>query len=221
MSHHFCPRTVALQSLVVFLLISAAGRLALGQAKSCQEKIPPDIARITAALDLCPQVSHITAQEMSLQAFDYSGSTITPASEKELIQSKATAELGEVSDLSREVINMEFRNRKASARATKSMQIAGVIIGMIGGGVGGGLHLVNNPKVGHAATVLGTAAGATGGGVNLIALMTKKDESAKLSASVRSFAGASADEIAKDPLSLVLMLTDMKIELAALQSRVR
>jgi hypothetical protein len=144
------------------------------------------------------------------------------ASDESLIQSRVTGELGEIRQLSQEVLSMAFKERRASARQTESLQIAGAIIGMIGGGVGGGLHLINNPQVGHAATVLGMTAGATGGGINLIALLTKgRGDTAALSASVRSFAGASADEVAKDPLSLVLMLTDMKIELAALQSHLQ
>jgi uncharacterized membrane protein len=127
--------------------------------------------------------------------------------------------LGEIRQLTLDALAMATRDHKVSIRQTESLQIAGAIIGMIGGGVGGGLHLVNNPQVGHAATVLGMTAGATGGGINLIALLTKSNPgTAALSASIRSFAGASANEVVKDPLSLVLMLTDMKIELAALEN---
>ncbi len=204
-------RTLVFHNLVVFLLISTAGRT-LGQVKSCTEPIPADIARITAALDLCVQVGRVTGREIGLRAFDYSGTTATEASDKSLIRSRATEELGEIRELSQEVVSMESKIRKATARETKSMQIAGIIIGMIGGGLGSGLKLISNPQVGHAAYALGMTAGATGGGINLIALLTKADTTAKLSASVKSFAGPSADEVAKDPLSLVLMLTDMKID---------
>jgi len=221
MSCRSYKRTMVFHNLVVFLLISTTGRLALGQVKSCTEPIPADIARITAALDLCAQVSHVTGPQIGLRAFDYSGTTATEASDKSLIQSRATEELGEIRELSQEVVSMESKNRKATARQTKSMQIAGIVIGMIGGGLGSGLKLISNPQVGHAAYVLGMTAGATGGSLNLTALLTKADTTANLSASVKSFAGASANEVEKDPLSLVLMLTDMKIELAALQSRLR
>jgi hypothetical protein len=47
------------------------------------------------------------------------------------------------------------------------LQIATAIIGLLGGGVGGGLHLVNNPQVGHAATLVGIGAGTAGGSLGL------------------------------------------------------
>jgi len=88
MSCRSYKRTMVFHNLVVFLLISTTGRLALGQVKSCTEPIPADIARITAALDLCAQVSHVTGPQIGLRAFDYSGTTATEASDKSLIQSR-------------------------------------------------------------------------------------------------------------------------------------
>ena len=66
MRYHFFRRTRICHNLVVLFLISAAGHLAVGQVKNCSEPVPADIARITAALDLCAQVSHVAGPEMGL-----------------------------------------------------------------------------------------------------------------------------------------------------------
>jgi len=72
----------------------------------------------------------------------------------------ATVQLSAASaELSRDAI--DANNRRAASQ--KSLAIAAGIIGLVGGGGGGALHLVNNPQVGHAATVLGLTAGALGG----------------------------------------------------------
>jgi hypothetical protein len=71
MSCHPHRRTRVFHNLFVFVLISATGRIALGQANSCPGPTPEDIRKITAALDLCAQVSRIVGHETGLKAFGF------------------------------------------------------------------------------------------------------------------------------------------------------
>ena len=127
------------------------------------------IAPITRALDLCSQMTRVMQQK--------DGITI--------MSTEAMAR--DTNNIDRTVRIAELQLNAATARYTQSVatqvqreaiqqkrvQIAAAIIGIIGGGAGGGLHLVNNPHLSHFGTALAMGAGITGGSLSLAGGLTK------------------------------------------------
>jgi hypothetical protein len=153
---------------VSFILYLAAGLCHPCNAQNCDRfTVAPDtIAEITKVLDLCEPVSNITTLPSTLGLLSVQQRTGLTYS---LLQAQAR-----VTNLSLQLTSAESHldlaiatNDKHINKNQQLLQVATAIIGMVGGGVGGGLHLVNNPQVGHAATLVGISAGVVGGGIGL------------------------------------------------------
>jgi hypothetical protein len=175
------------------------------------------IAPITRALDLCSQMTQVMQQKNGITT----------------MSSEAMAR--DTNNIDRIVRIAELQLDEAIARYTQSvatqvqreaiqqkrLQIAAAIIGIIGGGAGGGLHLVNNPHLSHFGTALAMGAGITGGSLSLFGGLTKSIPAAQtngnyVEAFFRSYstAGAPAANVSYG-------LVEMSRQLEALENELK
>jgi hypothetical protein len=233
-----CPRHQHLPALYIFLLTLSltCGTLAKAQdvPQSCLSQNHPvqsDVSAISAALGICPQMSLLTNTPIYAQ--------MTTESSFRLVKALSEAR-DSLANSSREIDRANLVATlyaadvaKRTANTEDALKVSGIIIGGIGAGVGGSLHLVNNPSVGHAGTVLGIAAGVTGAGINLAAFFvgksSKTEEAPKqmLEQYVQRYAYATEgqnlnlESFRKNPSSLSRLLLAMDKELTAAQNDVR
>jgi hypothetical protein len=183
------PRQLLPQFLFVLLgCLFAFPSLSMAQTAppSCDSQnqpVPGDIAAISAALGICHQMSSVvhpsTTSEITADSLNPSGGTNEGTNDLSFARSR-------LAETSREIARANLVATLYTADATKramkvedALKLSGIIIGGIGAGVGGSLHLVNNPSVGHAGTVLGIASGVTGAGINLAAFFIAKPPQGK------------------------------------------
>jgi hypothetical protein len=147
-------------------------RLAVGQTDStnrCNDAVPEGLANISAALKICPEVSRLSKTQVSVQTFTEEDRGRAQQLELEQAGDSRKVELY-VEAASRHIDEANLVLVRLTQKQVDVLKVSALVIGGIGAGVGGGLHLVNNPQVGHAATVLSLSAGVVGAGINLLAL---------------------------------------------------
>jgi hypothetical protein len=173
-------RTVrfALQSLVLVMLVSTAAFCQVSSNDQeavkilpCQENLNADYGAIAAALGICQEVSQVVNQLASIgpqfSASDISANQALVQNARLVLSKISLASLSAVSDSA--ALDAEtMRAERQPLTPAGKLGIASGIIGLIGGGAGGTLHLVNNPQVGHAATVVGISAGVVGGNIGVV-----------------------------------------------------
>jgi len=168
----------ARQSLVLVMLVSTAAFCQVSSNDQeavkilpCQENLNPDYGAIAAALGICQEVSQVVNQLASIgpqfSAADISANQALVQNARLVLSKISLASLSAVSDSA--ALDAEtMRTERQPLTPAGKLGIASGIIGLIGGGAGGTLHLVNNPQVGHAATVVGISAGVVGGSIGVV-----------------------------------------------------
>jgi hypothetical protein len=224
-------------------LWTALGQNAVARC-SAADNVPPGIATISAALGICLQVGRAVtlrnSRELGLRSAQPNANQGTAEAEANtaLIRSRASDALAElnqsilaVSDASKTKVKDIKHDLDKEHKVQIQLQIAAAIIGMLGGGVGGGLHLVSNPQVMHAATVVGISAGVAGGTLGIINAGRQSHQSTNLQANLtpdvtsyiiawnESQAGPrkfDLNGVDEDPSSLLPLLYFMRVELQGL-----
>ena len=219
------PRLVVMPVVLSALSFGYAGAQAVPPAP-CKQSLGYNIQQITAALGLCDQVGRIEEHKLTPQFYSSTNSL------RDLLSANATiniAALQATSAISRVNILL-IRRQKRSFDSQSKLQIATAIIGLIGGGAGGSLHLVNDPQVGHAATVVGLSAGVVGGGLGIanVLFFPKDDEKPSTQGisyvanwfSLKEGHPLTADDISRSPEHFTDVLSEMSDQLQALQNTV-
>jgi hypothetical protein len=171
MLHHFNRMRRSFARILMIMLSISVSRLAIGQTQpsTCTNDVSSELADIVGALHICDEVSRLSKTQVSVQAFTEEDRIRAQQLEQERAEAWRKVEL----HLEASAIHLSNANvvlSKLIGRQVNTLKYSALVIGMLGAGVGGGLHLVNNPHVGHAATVLGLSAGVVGGGMNLVVL---------------------------------------------------
>ena len=216
----------------VFSLVLAMPLSCLSQNRSCDTKVPDDIAAVTSALGICDMVGSIvtnnktTRGAMSMMSQSSMLATLTAQAQ---VTRASLAMTSETAELDKSVA----RRSKQALNAGNKLGAASAIIGIIGGGAGGSLHLVNSPQVGHAATLVGISAGVIGGGIGLAnslwysrqdaAKTTESNPNGEAAALVRLYWNAKqhiqlpADIAYKNPEAYAVVIQTMSADLEKLQ----
>jgi hypothetical protein len=198
------------------------------------QRVPNNLKEITAVLGLCPQISELANPNRDdnksyLQMFDSKGTSIQLPREfispsdlpRFTAQAKLNIGMAQLSSASALLSEVVLQKSASRFSAQTKFQIAASIIGFLGGGVGGGLHLVNNPQVGHAATVLGISAGTTAAGLSIYSAIKYRAHDCQISPVVQSYGNLISNEelqsVCKNPQAVATILQRLALTIQDLQ----
>jgi hypothetical protein len=173
--------------LPVVLCFLSAEHLAIGQTQpsKCID-VSPELADIAGALNICDEVGTFSETPVSIQTVTEAGQVRAEARRKVELHYDAAVSQQKIAKL------------ELNGQQTNMLKYSALVIGVLGAGVGGGLHLVNNPHVGHAATVLGISAGVVGGAMNFAALKWGSTKCSGLGREVMYFIQSEPNSPCKD-----------------------
>jgi hypothetical protein len=224
MLHQFSRPSRIFVGILMIVFSTSVSRIAIGQtnpADGCTN-VRPDLTNISAALEVCSQVRNISNGSLAESQAGKNPRGALTDDDRANVQRSAAEAFEQVNQLYLKANDIALLRQLAGKRV-----IISAILGGIGAGAGGSLHLVNNPHVSHAGTVLGLAAGVLGAGAGLLALVPEHQASiegrAKLPKYVVSYGKletgdpAFSGTLGQDPSRSGLLL-DMKRDIRALQT---
>jgi hypothetical protein len=152
------------------LLFSSRALFSQEAAKACPSA--PDLAEevrnMAAALNLCPEFADFSNQKEHPGTLDFRPETYELTMKNNMALTKLQGGLNiAMLQYNAAALHESSLNLKKKLASQTELQIATAIIGIVGGGVGGGLHLVNNHQVAHDATLIGIGSGVLGGSLGL------------------------------------------------------
>lgn len=160
-----------------FWLSLICANVAFGQKANQQvcAMLSPGLETFSVALGLTQQVTAMHNLSTNRSSSTSSRVQLTDLLNAASEVGKSTAdvpwEVGEA-----DLITRVFQNRQTenNGQSTDFFKFSALLIGGVGAGVGGSLHLVNNASVFHAGTVVGIAGGVSGAAINPVDLALQK-----------------------------------------------
>ena len=208
--------------VILFCLLVACFATAQTKNTNTCTLVPPGLANISAALNICSQVSELTQRQPLTEERLKSDQKLRE--DLDAVQHAAVSGLQDVEQAKQIQEELAAQKKKSEVDWLK---ISAYIIGGIGAGAGGALRLVNDKTVMHDGTVVGMAGGIVGAGVNLFGVFCKpcsKNPDTLLSQSVKTYITSTHPKIKigsfrRHPSKLSPLLTEMEAQTNALQEK--
>ncbi len=167
------PKWLYRTSVFVTLSFSFfAGHVAIAQANAdaCEE-VPIEVRKVSAALNICDEVKFLHQSQQN-KALEAEPDVIEKEEKEALKKAKAANEALPAKLDEAMLVESDLATNGSGYRhewRDHWLKISAIIIGGVGGGAGGALHLNKNTTVQRAGTWVGIVGGVAGAAVNFLA----------------------------------------------------